>query len=282
MGIRETFRLALRAIRRNKVRSALTMLGVIIGVASVIAMIALGSGARAVIDEQIQSQGTTLIYLSSGSFGGPGPGPRGLGLDRHPDPGGRGGDRPRGPDHRPVDPRRPRPRPGHRRQQQLEHARSRAATRTTWPCATWRSPRARTSPPATCSSRTRSASSGATVAKTLFPDEDPVGQVIRVRNMPFRVARRPRGEGPGPVGPGPGRLRASRPGPPIQKKLLGINYIHQVSFTAQIERARRAHRGRHHAPHARAPPHPEPREGRLHRAHGRGDGRDPRADGLRR
>ena len=53
MGIRETFRLALRAIRRNKVRSALTMLGVIIGVASVIAMIALGSGARAVIDEPV-------------------------------------------------------------------------------------------------------------------------------------------------------------------------------------------------------------------------------------
>jgi macrolide transport system ATP-binding/permease protein len=65
-GLQET-PLALRAIRRNKVRSALTMLGVIIGVASVIAMIALGSGARAVIDEQIQSQGTTLIYLSAGS-----------------------------------------------------------------------------------------------------------------------------------------------------------------------------------------------------------------------
>ena len=63
--------MALRAIRRNKVRSALTMLGVIIGVASVIAMIALGSGARAAIDAQIQSQGTALIYLSSGSFGGP-------------------------------------------------------------------------------------------------------------------------------------------------------------------------------------------------------------------
>jgi putative ABC transport system permease protein len=72
MGFRETFRVALRAIRRNKVRSALTMLGVIIGVASVIAMIALGSGARAAIDEQIQSQGTALIYLSSVSMGGPG------------------------------------------------------------------------------------------------------------------------------------------------------------------------------------------------------------------
>src|SRR5687767_2184545 len=66
-------RIALKAIRRNAVRSALTMLGVIIGVASVIAMIALGSGARAAIDQQIQSQGTNVIYVSSGSFGrGPG------------------------------------------------------------------------------------------------------------------------------------------------------------------------------------------------------------------
>ena len=73
------FRVALLAIRRNKVRSALTMLGVIIGVASVIAMIALGSGARAAIDEQIQSQGTTLIYVSSGSFGGPGRAAQGSG-----------------------------------------------------------------------------------------------------------------------------------------------------------------------------------------------------------
>src|SRR5262245_58610468 len=65
-------RIALRATLRNKVRSALTALGVIIGVASVIAMIALGSGARAAIDEQIQSQGTNVIYLSAGSFGGRG------------------------------------------------------------------------------------------------------------------------------------------------------------------------------------------------------------------
>ena len=50
MEIINTLRIALKAIQRNKVRSALTMLGVIIGVASVIAMIALGSGARASID----------------------------------------------------------------------------------------------------------------------------------------------------------------------------------------------------------------------------------------
>lgn len=61
-------RIAGKALERNKVRSALTALGVIIGVASVIAMIALGSGARAAIDEQVQSTGTNVIYVSAGSF----------------------------------------------------------------------------------------------------------------------------------------------------------------------------------------------------------------------
>src|SRR5687767_13602859 len=69
MPVRNTLKIALKAIRRNKVRSALTMLGVIIGVGSVIAMIALGSGARASIDQQIQSQGTNVVYVSAGSFG---------------------------------------------------------------------------------------------------------------------------------------------------------------------------------------------------------------------
>src|SRR5262245_47318163 len=77
MAIRDTLRIAFKAMRRNKVRSVLTMLGVIIGVASVIAMIALGSGARAAIDEQIQSQGTTLIYVSAGSWNRGGGGVRG-------------------------------------------------------------------------------------------------------------------------------------------------------------------------------------------------------------
>src|SRR4029453_10889646 len=80
MDVGNTVRIAARAIRRNKVRSMLTMLGVIIGVASVIAMIALGSGARAAIDEQIQSQGTNVVYVSAGSFGrGPGGGGGGAG-----------------------------------------------------------------------------------------------------------------------------------------------------------------------------------------------------------
>ena len=69
MELLNTARIAFRALARNKVRSGLTALGVIIGVASVIAMIALGSGARSAIDEQIQSTGTNVVYVSAGSHG---------------------------------------------------------------------------------------------------------------------------------------------------------------------------------------------------------------------
>jgi putative ABC transport system permease protein len=60
-------RSAFRALRVNLLRSALTMLGIIIGVGAVIAMVAVGSGAQARVAEQIQSLGTNLIIVSSGS-----------------------------------------------------------------------------------------------------------------------------------------------------------------------------------------------------------------------
>ena len=62
-----------RAIRRNKVRSMLTMLGVIIGVASVIAMIALGSGRAPPSTSRSRARARTWSTVSAGSFGrGPG------------------------------------------------------------------------------------------------------------------------------------------------------------------------------------------------------------------
>src|SRR5690242_5325137 len=61
-------RIALRALRVNRMRSALTMLGIIIGVAAVIAMVAVGSGATARIQEQIQSIGSNLIMVLPGSI----------------------------------------------------------------------------------------------------------------------------------------------------------------------------------------------------------------------
>ena len=62
------FRIALKALSRNKMRTALTMLGMIIGVGAVITMVALGAGAQSSIDAQIQSAGTNMIMVSAGNF----------------------------------------------------------------------------------------------------------------------------------------------------------------------------------------------------------------------
>ena len=63
----QSARVALRALRVNKLRSILTMLGIIIGVGAVIAMVGVGSGAQARVAEQIQSLGANLIVVLSGS-----------------------------------------------------------------------------------------------------------------------------------------------------------------------------------------------------------------------
>jgi putative ABC transport system permease protein len=62
-----TLRVALKAIARNKMRSGLTMLGIIIGVGAVITMIAIGSGAKARVQEQIASLGSNVLVIRSGS-----------------------------------------------------------------------------------------------------------------------------------------------------------------------------------------------------------------------
>ena len=61
-------RIAVKALNRNKLRTALTMLGMIIGVAAVITMVALGTGAQTTIEAQIQSAGTNMIIVSAGNF----------------------------------------------------------------------------------------------------------------------------------------------------------------------------------------------------------------------
>ncbi len=67
MKLVESFRIALHGLSANKLRSALTMLGVIIGVAAVIALMGVGRGSTAAIDSQINSMGTNLLFVSPGS-----------------------------------------------------------------------------------------------------------------------------------------------------------------------------------------------------------------------
>ncbi|MBM4381173.1 MAG: ABC transporter permease [Deltaproteobacteria bacterium] len=77
----QVFRVALRALLRNKLRSFLTALGVIIGVAAVIAMVAIGEGAKAKVEEAFASMGSNLIIVmpgtttSGGAYGGFGSAP---------------------------------------------------------------------------------------------------------------------------------------------------------------------------------------------------------------
>lgn len=67
MNLLESGRIALRSLAANKMRSILTMLGIIIGVASVIALMGVGRGASAAITSQINSLGTNLLFVSPGS-----------------------------------------------------------------------------------------------------------------------------------------------------------------------------------------------------------------------
>ncbi len=72
MKILNLIRIALRAMTRNKMRTFLTMLGIIIGVASVITMLSIGQGSKASIEKQISDMGANMIMISpsSGSQGG--------------------------------------------------------------------------------------------------------------------------------------------------------------------------------------------------------------------
>jgi putative ABC transport system permease protein len=67
MSFLMTIRIAIKALARNKLRTALTMLGMIIGVAAVITMVALGTGAQAAIEDQIRGAGTNMIMVFPGA-----------------------------------------------------------------------------------------------------------------------------------------------------------------------------------------------------------------------
>jgi putative ABC transport system permease protein len=225
-----TLRIAFRAIRRNKVRSALTMLGVIIGVASVIAMIALGSGARSAIDSQIQSQGTNIIYVSAGSHHGPGQAHGGAGsvstltLD---------------------DAQAIAELPGVG--MLSPSARSRAQV--VWGNQNWNSQVEGGNQDYVVIRNwvIRSGSNftarevliadkvcllGDTVARSLFPNgEDPVGQVIRVKAMPFRVLGVLAPKGQGQWGQDQDDLLIA-PYTTVMKKLAGVTYLGQIVISA--------------------------------------------------
>src|ERR671937_653771 len=72
MNLVAILRVAVRALNRNKLRTALTMLGIIIGVGAVIAMVSIGQGAQAMVQDQINGIGTNMMFIMPGNvyFGG--------------------------------------------------------------------------------------------------------------------------------------------------------------------------------------------------------------------
>jgi len=68
MMVGETIRVAFQSIRDHKLRALLTMLGIIIGVAAVLTMVALGTGARASVEDEVGSAGTNLIFVTAGNY----------------------------------------------------------------------------------------------------------------------------------------------------------------------------------------------------------------------
>ena len=235
MEIANILRLALRAIRRNMVRSALTALGVIIGVASVIAMIALGSGARASIDEQMQSQGTNVIYVSAGSFGGRGTARGGSGSTSTltlEDAQAMAAQVPAIARWSPMVRTRVQVIAGAQNwQTSIEGVGEDHLTIRNWPLTRGEHFTGRDVQQAE-----KVCLLGATVAETLYGDEDPTGQMMRVRNMPFRVAGVLSPKGQGQFGQDQDDVILA-PYTTVQKKLLGITYLHQIVISAASEDA---------------------------------------------
>jgi putative ABC transport system permease protein len=231
MELGNTIRIAARAIRRNKIRSMLTMLGVIIGVASVIAMIALGSGARADIDQQIQNQGTNVVSVSAGSSGrGPGTVRQGAGsvstltLE----------------DAQAIAQQVPtveRMSPMVRGRVQV------VAGNQNWNTSieggngdyleirNWALTSGANFTPRDVLVAEKVCLLGSTVVQNLYPDQDPVGQVIRVKNLPFRVVGVLAPKGQGQWGQDQDDLILA-PYTTVQKKVLGIPSIQQIQVSA--------------------------------------------------
>jgi len=183
--IGSVLKIAMRALLRNKARSILTMLGIVIGVGAVIAMVSLGQGAQQQVQQQIASMGTNMLIVSAGSQNTGGlRGGAGTTTTLTPD------------DVQAI-----------LRDAPAVHAASPSVTASVtlvfgnqnW---TTRAEGTNTSyseirnrgvssgeffTDADVTSAARVAVIGQTLANNLYPGMDPVGQTLRVRNLPFRV-----------------------------------------------------------------------------------------------
>jgi putative ABC transport system permease protein len=223
------FKMAIRALARNKARSALTMLGIIIGVASVIAMVSLGQGAQKQVQDQISSMGTNLLIVQAGSQ-------RSGGMR-----GGAGTSTTLTPDDltailRDV-PSIAAGTPSITAGVPLVAANQNWTTRAEGVDVGYPSIRVRAVSQgqfftdADVRSAARVAVIGTTVSNALFPGQDPIGQTMRVRNLTFRVIGVLQSKGQSQMGQDQDDTLLM-PYTTVMKKLLATNYISSIQLSA--------------------------------------------------
>jgi len=228
-------RIAIRALVRNKMRAALTMLGIIIGVAAVIAMVSIGQGAQASVQAQIESMGTNLLFVRAGA--------QNVG-------GVRSGTGDTGTNTLTIEDleaiRREVPSvamvtPSINTRSQLVVGNlnwngSLQGVSEEFPgIRKWTIQSGEFFTAADVRTAARVIVLGATIAENLFPGTDPVGQTVRVSNLPFRVTAVLAAKGEDPQGRDQDDI-AFAPYTTVQKKVLGSTRV-QIGFVSAISPA---------------------------------------------
>jgi putative ABC transport system permease protein len=230
MSVLMTLLIALKALNRNKMRTMLTMLGMIIGVGAVITMVALGKGAQSTIEEQVKAAGTNLVMVMAGNFtqGGVRQG-GGMSTTLTPD-----------------DAEALRQLPGVQYLAAGVNARAQLiAGNQNWSSQiqgtdvelplirSWPTKYGSFFTPQDVASAQKVCVLGQTVSDNLFgPDADPTGQFIRIKNQPFKVlgVMAPKGS----TGFGQDQDDAVYvPYTTVQKKLQGIQHINNINISAE-------------------------------------------------
>ncbi len=199
MSIWTTLRLAWRALWRSRVRSILTMLGIVFGIGAVIAMVSSGQGAQQAVREVFQSLGTNVLILTNGagpSFGASGGAGSKLSLTWT--------DLSRLQSGEVSGIRWVAPVLQTRTQVSSEEANWNTGvigTTAEWfKIRNWTADRGSVFDEDTGRSTAKIAVVGATVAKQLFPSADPIGQTLRINGQPYEVVGVLTSKGQGPMG----------------------------------------------------------------------------------
>jgi len=185
MKLRATFVMALRALRRNKLRTVLTMLGIIIGVAAVIAMVAIGNGATSQVEGQIAALGQNVVLVFAGSVtsGGVKAGAFNAGTLKIPDA---DSIRREIPDAVAVSPEvRTNAQVSAENQNWFTNVQGESPDY--WSIRNWAFAEGTSFTDQDVRGANKVCVIGKTVANNLFGDDDPLGQIIRVKGIPFTI-----------------------------------------------------------------------------------------------